>query len=361
MHYRFRSNQTCLNCGTYVPERYCPHCGQENIEPKLSTAHLVKHFFEDITHYDSKFFLTIRLLITKPGFLTKEYFSGKRASYLDPVRMYVFISFFFFLVLLVHKDEKELKGNNAAEPEVVMKVKSMLSDSLRKQALEIPRKNLQDSARSSALLAIADSLTAEVKADTTEALGLNIGNGGISFSLKESRYGRVTEYDSAQAAMPPEKRNPAFLNWLIRTNVKLKEKYGSRSSVVVEENFNHNIPKLMFLLLPVFALFVYWMHNRKKYSYPQHLIYAIHVHAFTFLILLIQMLLLMILPGGKWVEYFQLAIILVLLLNLVLTMRTTYDQSAWWALLKSVVIFLFYLVVMVIAIFLLALFIFFTA
>ena len=58
----------------------------------------VSHFFSDITHFDGKFFTSMKDLVLKPGFLSKEYMRGKRASYLNPIRMYLFTSFIFFLV-----------------------------------------------------------------------------------------------------------------------------------------------------------------------------------------------------------------------------------------------------------------------
>jgi hypothetical protein len=97
-HFHQRKEKDCLNCGATVIGPYCHNCGQENIEPKESFWHLILHFFNDITHFDGKFFTTLRILLFRPGFLSKEYMSGKRVSYLNPIRMYLFTSFIFFLV-----------------------------------------------------------------------------------------------------------------------------------------------------------------------------------------------------------------------------------------------------------------------
>lgn len=59
---------------------------------------MVLHFFSDITHFDGKFFVTVKDLFLKPGFLSREYINGRRAKYLHPVRMYVFTSAIFFLL-----------------------------------------------------------------------------------------------------------------------------------------------------------------------------------------------------------------------------------------------------------------------
>lgn len=81
-------------------------CGQENIVPNETAWHLITHFFNDITHFDSKFFTTLKILFTQPGFLAEEYRIGRRISYLNPVRLYVFSSFFFFLVIFTLESGK---------------------------------------------------------------------------------------------------------------------------------------------------------------------------------------------------------------------------------------------------------------
>ncbi len=97
-HLPERKEKNCLNCGASVIGRYCHSCGQENIEPKETVWHFVSHFINDITHFDGKFFTTLKDLIFKPGFLSKEYVKGKRARYLNPIRMYLFTSFIFFFI-----------------------------------------------------------------------------------------------------------------------------------------------------------------------------------------------------------------------------------------------------------------------
>jgi hypothetical protein len=99
-HVPQRKEKDCLNCGTIVQGRYCHVCGQENVVPKETFWHMVTHFFYDITHFDSKFFESVRDLVLRPGFLSKEYMLGRRAGYLHPVRMYVFTSAIFFLLFL---------------------------------------------------------------------------------------------------------------------------------------------------------------------------------------------------------------------------------------------------------------------
>ena len=104
-----REDKTCLNCHYVVEKRFCPNCGQENANTRKTFYHLFVHFFEDLTHYENAFWKTIKNLLLKPGTLTKEYLSGKRLSYLAPVRLYIFISFVVFLsISFISNDHDEL-------------------------------------------------------------------------------------------------------------------------------------------------------------------------------------------------------------------------------------------------------------
>ncbi len=101
-----RHNKNCLNCGTPLTDTFCAHCGQKDLPRRQTLRELFDNFISSFWSYEGKFFLTTRYLITKPGFLAKEYNEGKREKYYHPARMYVFISFvFFFLFFTIVNDE----------------------------------------------------------------------------------------------------------------------------------------------------------------------------------------------------------------------------------------------------------------
>ncbi len=130
-HLPERKERNCLNCGTIVQGRYCQVCGQENTEPKESFWHMITHFLSDITHFDGKFFSTIKVLFRKPGQLTKEYLAGRRVAYLHPVRMYVFTSAFFFLIFFTFF---KLDNSDASVPTINGKIAKDFADEAYKNA-----------------------------------------------------------------------------------------------------------------------------------------------------------------------------------------------------------------------------------
>src|SRR5436190_13319548 len=96
-HKKYRSETTCLNCGTEVSKKFCPECGQENLETRENFFHLVGHFVSDYFHFDSKFFRSLAPLFAKPGFLTKEYWQGRRVHYIHPLRLFFFVTIIFMI------------------------------------------------------------------------------------------------------------------------------------------------------------------------------------------------------------------------------------------------------------------------
>ncbi len=87
----------CKNCNSELVGLYCSECGQKNTE-LLSVKAIVKEFADNVFSFDSRFFITLKYLIIKPGFLTKEYWAGRRTTYLSPLRMYLVLSVFYFFL-----------------------------------------------------------------------------------------------------------------------------------------------------------------------------------------------------------------------------------------------------------------------
>ena len=87
----------CKNCNSELVGLYCSECGQKNIE-NFTFTELVKDFFDNIFSLDSRLFQTLKFLIIRPGFLTNEYWSGKRITYLPPFRLYLLTSILFFII-----------------------------------------------------------------------------------------------------------------------------------------------------------------------------------------------------------------------------------------------------------------------
>jgi hypothetical protein len=146
-HKKYRSETTCLNCGTEVTKKFCPECGQENLETRENFFHLVNHFVSDYFHFDSKFFRSLIPLFTRPGFLTKEYWQGRRVHYIHPLRLFFFVTIIFMAsTSLFYKNfSSQFKGNIIKETLVPLDtVGQKLSD---QQFKELAKENKIDNDR----------------------------------------------------------------------------------------------------------------------------------------------------------------------------------------------------------------------
>ena len=90
-------NTHCLNCNQELQGNFCHVCGQESTAVNLNLLDLVKDFLGDMFTYDSRLYRTLFPLFFKPGFLSLEFFRGKRIPYVPPLRLFLFSSFLLFL------------------------------------------------------------------------------------------------------------------------------------------------------------------------------------------------------------------------------------------------------------------------
>ena len=89
----------CQNCDTRFKGNYCPNCGQQLKEFKKPFKFLMVDLAGNIFSFDTRLLRSLKDLITRPGSYALEYINGHRMRYVPPLRLYVFISFLFFLLL----------------------------------------------------------------------------------------------------------------------------------------------------------------------------------------------------------------------------------------------------------------------
>lgn len=80
--------RTCQSCGTVFQGNYCPRCGQSAAVGRFSfkTAFLL---FLDIWGMGNRsMFRTIRDLMLRPGYMIRDYVSGRQTAYFPPFKMF---------------------------------------------------------------------------------------------------------------------------------------------------------------------------------------------------------------------------------------------------------------------------------
>jgi hypothetical protein len=275
-----RKEKNCLNCGAAVIGRYCHVCGQENVEPKETFWHLLTHFFNDITHFDGKFFITLKDLLFKPGFLSKEYMTGRRASYLNPVRMYVFTSAIFFLLFFsFFKSKESIKIAPTINGKTLGQIDKMDSSTFAKFTARIDEESDKP----------GHPMTREEfkrYVDTVFKIFLDTSS-GLHFTGAEQT--SVKEFDSLQHTSARE--HSWLKRRLIYKELGLNEKYHNNKLEIfnaIKEAWMHSLPQMLWISLPLLALILKVMYvRRKKFYYVSHIIFSIHLYVFLFIAQLI--------------------------------------------------------------------------
>jgi hypothetical protein len=341
-HRPARKQNDCLNCGAVVYGRFCHICGQENVEPKESFWHLVTHFVYDVTHFDGKFFSTVKYLLVRPGFLPGEYMRGRRMRYLNPIKMYVFTSAFFFVFFFsfVRRDEliKVDKPDGAQVSDVLKDTGSAAGKTNQQLRIDSGTAILVDT------LKRLNKEFVLIGADTVNLKDVNDYKKNIRTPFSSNKYPTVAAYDSAQQRLPPNERDSWVNRKLKIKKIQLLAKYGNDQSVILSaigEKFLHLFPQLLFVSLPLFALLLGLLYvRRKQYYYADHIIYTIHLYCAMFIIIFLRIIIGMAasLSYLHWLKYARFLILLYCFWYIYKSMRNFYLQSRGKTILKFILL-----------------------
>ena len=324
-----RREKDCLNCGAVVIGRFCHICGQENTVPKESFGKLVLHFFYDITHFDGKFFESLKYLLFRPGFLSKEYVRGRRASYLNPVRMYVFTSAIFFLIFFMVVDPKSL-NENGDKPYGKNKRAAVIRD--------LEKEYKKSEADSSVLL----KQIAWLK-DTTRPVSLSILDSLERSDSAANPIKTFAEYEAQQDTLAKSKKD-GWLKRMVAKKFTYNKEFRNNPSGMLEQwikIFLHQLPYLLFISLPFFALILklLYVRRRKEFYYADHAIFSIHHYILSFILLLFCFLMGTLYDVSGWTGFRVILIVFLCIwpVHLYIAMLNFYKQK-WF---KTFVKFLF--------------------
>jgi hypothetical protein len=324
-----RKEKNCLNCNAEVQGRFCHNCGQENIEPKETVWHLISHFFQDITHFDGKFFSSLKYLITKPGFLSKEYMIGRRASYINPIRMYVFTSAIFFLIFFsVFKIDNKSIVTTDMNGKTYKQIEAM--DSLTFDAFT---KNVNKEDRRPASPMSRETFKKYFDSSAEQ--------GNVQFT--PGHYKSKAEYDSLLQS--GKKNHNWFERQLIYKNIEINEKFKGRRGEIFttfSEILLHSLPQMFFILLPLFAAILKLLYiRRKNYYYVNHGIFSIHFYIFSFIAMLIMFGLSKLNSSLHWgfITFIETMLGFGILFYLYKAMRNFYQQSRAKTIMKFLLLY----------------------
>ena len=268
----------CDNCGASVAGRYCGNCGQRLEAPVQSLWHFLKVAFEDVTHADSRVWRTLWALLFKPGYLTRQFLDGRRASYLPPVRLYLVLSVVFFLWLAA-------TAHTGETAHLTPEARAAIAAARQQGAVVLVPGETRAGANNGAT----------ASTNTGPATGANTGPAtGATPAPQASDRGSTLQGDAEHCKLISYS-GPwhATLQPLFRRSCEQAARDQGRS---LGQSFLHNLPRAMFLFLPLLAgvmMLLYW---HPRHYYVEHLLFLLHNHSFAFLAVLLAGILSALLP-----------------------------------------------------------------
>ncbi|CAN5616359.1 DUF3667 domain-containing protein [soil metagenome] len=315
-------NEFCLNCGTKLEDTFCHHCGQKDIPRRQTLGELWGNFISSFWSYEGKFFLTTKFLVTKPGFLTTEYNAGRRESYYHPARMYAFISFVFFLIFFSLPESNNIAVvdlDDDEKEEVAQKNQKLPADSTN-----LKQDSLFTTAAGDSVLKNVFSKQWVDSVKKVSKKKKKIGNN--AFSLSGDPYKNREQYDSTQLAKPIGERDGWFKRALEYRLIELNNRYGKDKNGfgdAYSQAFKDNFSKVLFFLLPVFALVLKLFYVRRDYFYSEHLVFSIYYYNFGYLAATLQLLV----SQFPWLGWLSTLIGFWIYFYLLFAMKRMYQQS----------------------------------
>ena len=314
----------CENCGAPLLGEHCYACGQPTRGLVRQFSSILGDFLDTVFNIDSRVLRTLGPLLARPGWLTLEYFAGRRVRYVTPTRLFLFLSLVAFFAIHarieVGDDEASVRVGN---PKAAVTVGSPgIEKATTVAEVEVARKQA----------------VAEIDKGIADLRGIPAGAAGVAgmelarAKINEAADERIDWIHRSQAARaagkpaPPEPSggrdhggsmnfpvdgkpwdpatNPLHFSWLPEAgntllNRRLKhardalDRDGGQRTLV-EAMFNV-LPQTLIVLMPLFALMLKLAYVFKRRLYMEHLIVALHSHSFIALALTLVM-------GLSWLQ-----------------------------------------------------------
>ncbi|MCB1051443.1 MAG: DUF3667 domain-containing protein [Acidobacteria bacterium] len=363
---------TCANCGHEANQKFCPNCGQSTRSLRVSFASLVGDFLGDYFTLDSKLLRTLKPLVIKPGFLTVAFMEGKRQSYVPPLRLYLFMSilfFFSFKYMASHDtDTVEVETDKPADDVEVdptekpdLETVTSPSESEPSSQTNSPAEQTTPSPKNNQA---PDATTSEKPTPSNPDSPINpveMNSEDWQNPEKVEKFVQSVQDESKKAEKKGKKRRkgpnfqadtvPDDFMWGLGKKIneitkkkadKLNSMDGEQASQLFLSELFNAIPKVMFFILPLFALFMKMLYVRRDPLYLDHLIFAFHLHAFLFLKYSILIWIHQF-YSATWLTVFTvLAIVFGSPLYLLLCLVRVYRQGAIKTLIKFLILFAFW-------------------
>jgi flagellar motility protein MotE (MotC chaperone) len=293
--------RTCPNCGAPAHGPFCYACGQSEKGMIRHLSEVVSDMADIVFNVDSRIFRSLWDLYVRPGYLTIEYLAGRRARYVTPFRLFFFLSIIAFFAI------------QASLPKIDAKdIQFDTNDSIEQaETPEQVNKIVEESLASLTVATNMPGLSARDRKSLDESMQKIRARGDKRVKKLEERASAVAAGIKVEEEKPDSgvtmfeidgkpwdlKDNPVQIDWLSQAlNEKLNDTLEHMKSNI--ENFRKDpgrlvaawfsvLPQTLFVVMPLFAVLLKFFFLFKRRLYMEHLLVALHSHAFIFMSILV--------------------------------------------------------------------------
>ncbi|MGK0388141.1 MAG: hypothetical protein ACI94Y_000869 [Maribacter sp.] len=260
-------NKYCHNC--HYPhktdQRYCSNCGQKNIKGKVRLSEFLRGFFSSIFNWDAKIWIT-PIMLFRPGFLSSEFFKGRRARYTHPGKLLLFLLVIysaFFMYYASSGFDRLDEGNDYAKYEHTIQYLEQKKDTLHIYLDEVyPNAKLNG---------IVDSIERFIApGDGTIQIGLS---DRISISYRDLATLSDDEF------LEKYKVEVYWKKILMKRARKIAVQPGGYLKYLMSR-----ISWVVLASIPFLAIVLMLLYIRQKKYYVEHVVFLVHVNSFMFLL-----------------------------------------------------------------------------
>ncbi len=240
----------CPNCEAPVYGPYCAQCGQETQITTLKLRDFSHEYFQHFVTLESRLWRTLWTLMRYPGMLTTEFLAGRRRRYVRPLPLYISLSFALFLLMSF------------------MPSKLIQLDEL---------KNLKDPGTGQSMVPAGQ---------------INKGQPIFQFTDKEADEYDVKEGLPELAKLEIKLGLPGWLKPLFKRYYDAAQRWNHDPQEQLKRFLpvlQSKLPYAVFALVPLFAVSTSLLYWRRKRWYAEHFLFALHLHAFVFLTMLVTL------------------------------------------------------------------------
>ena len=255
------SPRLCRNCSNPLQGNFCSACGQPDKDVKRPLLNLLKELVDVIFELDGRAYRTVLFLLIRPGFLSKEYVEGRRASYTPPLRLFLILSIVLFFSISLNNFIDGI-DTSVAELET-----ASLAQQIEDGADPVDAASeLVDNATNGSAGIIVEVDDEEFASDLQE--------------LEEVFTELVVPFISAEA-------NSRLVTFIISQTKTNYQRIREDPSEFISDSLEYITPFLL-LMMPLMAVTQKILYISAKRFYVEHFILTLHNHTFLILLALIN-------------------------------------------------------------------------